>query len=156
MSLIRSGYRLSRNLTAVSFGVFLVLAGILFILYPLAEEFRAFFSDLTLTPLFDHVYYPAPISPHPLFYHILRNFSAVWATWLGLVTVIQLAIRDRPRRVAHTFGDCIFWIGAAILLDKIALGFLSFGSFISLMIVVTGLSLIARALTVMVVEKAWC
>jgi hypothetical protein len=145
--------RLSRNLRTASFGLFLVLVGIFFILYPLGEESRAFLADLRPALMFDHVYYPAPSSPHPLFYHILRNFSITWGAWLGLFTIVQLAIKDRPRRVAHTLGDCVFWIGAAHLLDRIAALTLTFGSFLALLIVVTGLSLIIRALTLMSLER---
>ncbi len=63
-----------------------------------------------------------------------------------MLVIIQLVAKDRPGRVAHTLGDCIFWIGAWYFLDKLAVAALSFGSFLSLMIVVVGVSLIVRAL----------
>lgn len=145
--------RLGRNLRTASFGFFLVLAGVFLVAYPLAEETRAFLADLKPTPILNHVYYPAPSSPHPVFYHILRNFSIIWSIWLGLSTVIQLAIKERPRRVAHTSGDCVFWVGAAYLLEIISAGVLSFGSFLALLIVAAGLSLIIRALALLILEK---
>ena len=149
----RSHSRLSRNLRTASFGFFLVLAGVFLVAYPLAEESRAFLADLRPTPIFDHIYYPTPSSPHPVFYHILRNFSIIWSIWLALSIVIQLAIKERPRRVAHTLGDCVFWIGASYLLEMISIGTLSFGSFVALLIVATGLSLIVRAIAILVLEK---
>lgn len=142
-----SHYRLSRNLRAASFGLFLVLVGVFLAAYPLVEESRSFFRDLRPAPIFDQVYYPAPSSPHPSFYHILSNFSIIWGGWLGLLVIIQLVVKDRPRRVAHTLGDCVSWIGAWYFLDKLAAAALSFGSFLSVMIVVVGVSLIVRALT---------
>ena len=146
---------LSRNLRAASFGLFLVLVGLFLIMYPLVEESRAFFTDLKLTRIIDHVYYPAPSSAHPLFYHILRNFSITWGAWLGLLVLIELATRDRPKRVAQTAGDCVFWIGTAYLLDKIAATSLSFESFLALLVVVMGLGLIIRALMLMGLEGLW-
>lgn len=149
----RNPSSLSRNLRTASFGFFLVLVGVFLVAYPLVDEGRAFLADLKPTPLFNHIYYPAPSLPHPVFYHILRNFSIIWSIWLGLFTLIQLAIRERPRRVAHTLGDCIFWIGAACLLEIISAGALTFGSFLGLLVAVTGLSLIIRALAVLVLAK---
>ncbi len=138
---------------AASLGVFLVLVGVFLIIYPLASEIRAFLSDLRFVPLFDHVYYPAPSSPHPLLYHILRNFFITWSVWLGILTIVQLATKDRARRVAHTLGDCVFWIGAAYVLDRIGLEPLAFGSFLALLVVVAGFSLIIRALTLLGLDK---
>lgn len=148
-----SRFRIGRNLRAASLGVFLVLVGVFFIIYPLASEIRAFLGDLTLVPLFDHVYFPAPSSPHTWFYHILRNFFIVWSAWLGILTIVQLATKDRARRVAHTLSDCVFWIGAAYALDRIGLGELAFGSFLALLVVVAGVSLIIRALTLLGLDK---
>jgi len=148
-----SRYRIGRNLRAASLGVFLVLVGVFLIVYPLVAEIRAFLSDLSFVPLFDQVYYPAPSSPHPLFYHILRNFFMAWSVWLGILTIVQLATKGRARRVAHTLGDCVFWIGAAYLLDRIGLGALAFGSFLALLVVVAGVSLIIRALTILSLDK---
>jgi len=140
-------------LRAASLGAFFVLVGVFFIVYPLFDEISAFLGDLRSVPLFDDVYYPAPFSPHPFFYHILRNFSIAWSMWLGFLTVLQLVIRDRARRVAHTLGDWVFWIGAAYLFDRIGLGALAFGSFLALLVVVSGLSLIIRALTLLVLQE---
>ena len=145
--------RFGRNLRAASLGVFLVLVGVFFIFYPLAEEIRTFLGDLRPAPLFGDIYYPAPSSPHPFFYHILRNFSIAWSVWLGFLTIFQLASRDHPRRVAHTSGDWAFWIGVACLLDRIELGILTFGTFLALIVVVAGSSLIIRALTLLGLEK---
>ena len=77
----------------------------------------------------------------------------IWGVWLGVLTVIQLAIKDHPRRVVHTLGDCVFWIGASYLLEMISIGTLSFGSFVALLIVTTGLSLITRAIAILILEK---
>jgi len=134
-------------------GVFLVLAGVFFIVYPLAEEIRAFLGDLRPVPLFDQVYYPAPSSPHPFLYQILRNFAIAWSLWLGFVAAFQLGIRDRARRVAHTLGDWAFWVGTAYLLDMMGFGTMAYGSFLALLAVVAGLSLIARALASLGLEK---
>jgi len=148
-----SRLRIGRNLRAASLGFFLVLVGVFLIVYPLAEEIRSFLGDLRFAPMFDHIYYPAPSSPHPFFYNIFRNFSIVWSLWLVFLTVLQLATKDRVRRVAHTLGDCAFWIGAAYLLDRIGFGALAFGSFLALLVVVAGLSLIIRALALLGLEK---
>lgn len=148
-----SRLRIGRNLRAASPGVFLVLVGVFLLAYPLAEEARRFFGDLRLVPLFDHVYYPAPSSSHPIFYHILRDFFIVWSVWLGFQTILQLAVKDKARRAAHTLSDCVFWIGAAYLFDRIGLGALTFKSFLALLIVVAGLSLIIRALTLLGLKR---
>lgn len=145
--------RLSRNLRAASFGFFLVLVGAFLIMYPLVEEARAFLRDLTFTPIVDHLYYPTPSSPHPLFYRILRDFAIVWGIWLAFLTILQLATRDRARRVTHTLGDCVFWMGGAYLLNRIAFEALNFGTFLALLIVVAGLSLIVRALVLLGLER---
>jgi len=148
-----SRVRVSRNLRAASLGVFLVLAGVFFIVYPLADEIRTFLRDLRPVPLFDGIYYPAPSSSHPFLYLILRNFAVAWSLWLGLLTILQLWTKDRARRVAHTLGDWVFWVDMAYLLDRIGLGIMAFGSFLALLVVVTGLSLIGRALALLGLKR---
>lgn len=148
-----SRVRVSRNLRAASLGVFLVLAGVFFIVYPLADGIRTFLGDLRPVLLFDGVYYPAPSSSHPFLYLILRNLAIAWSLWLGLLMILQLWIKDRTRRVAHTLGDWVFWVGTAYLFDRIGLGTMMFGSFLALLVVVAGLSLIGRALALLGLEK---
>jgi len=148
-----SRVRVSRNWRAASLGVFLVLAGVFFIVYPLADEIRTFLGDLRPVPLFDGIYYPAPSSSHLFLYHILRNFVITWSLWLGLLMILQLWTKDRARRVAHTLGDWVFWVGMAYLLDRIGLGIMAFGSFLALLVVVTGLSLIGRALALLGLKR---
>lgn len=138
---------------AASLGVFLVLAGVFFIVYPLADEIRTFLGDLRPAPLFDGIYYPAPLSSHNLLYNILRNFAITWSLWLGLLMILQLWTKDRARRVAHTLGDWVFWVGTAYLLDRTGLGTIAFGSFLALLVVVAGLSLIGRALALLGLER---
>ena len=148
-----SRVRISRNLRAASLGVFLVLAGVFFIVYPLADEIRTFLGDLRPVPLFDGIYYPAPSSSHHFLYHILRNFAIIWSLWLGLLVILQFWTKDRARRVSHTLGDWVFWVGTAYLLDRIGLGIIAFGSFLALLVVVAGLSLIGRALAMLCLGK---
>jgi len=148
-----SRVRISRNLRAASLGVFLVLVGVFLVVYPLADEIRAFLWDLRPVPLFDHVYYPAPSSPHLFLYCILRNFAIAWSVWLGFMAVFQLATKDRARRVAHTLGDWVFWVGMAYLLDRIGLGTMAYGSFLALLVVVAGLSLVGRAFALLGLER---
>jgi hypothetical protein len=126
--------------------VFLVLAGAFLAAYPLTDEIRAFIGDLKAAPLFDWIYYPAPSSPHPFLYLIVRNFAIAWSAWLALLMVVQLVSKDRTGRVAQTLGDCVFWVGAACLLEKIRIGEVAYGSFLALLVVVAGLSMITRAL----------
>jgi len=138
--------RLRSSIRAISFGVFLVLIGAFFIIFPVIDEARAFVRDLSLRPIIDGIHVPLPTSPHPRFYHILSYFSAIWGAWLIIVLAIRIATRDNWREVIDTLSDSIFWFGIAFLLSQIEIEALQFRHIFAGIVVLIGIGIVIKAL----------
>ncbi len=136
-------------ITAISIGFFLVLVGILFVITPnlfgkIIDLFRDFKlvdvpnSDLTL---------PGPVSPgdYTVVYAAVAQFSFA----IGLFQIVVLALRfliSSPwGKRAETVGNLVFWLGAGFLIQSFLLETTQWFVFWSTIIMMLGVSLIARA-----------
>ncbi len=147
-----------RIIGAISVGFVFILLGTVFILAlpsNLLEKTVNFFGSLTGKQVPNTgVYLPAPVNPqvHSTFY------TAVFQFFLGLILlqIIVLTLRlscNSPKpKTAETLGDFVFWAGAAWL----ATTFLgsqttdsSWFAFWAGMLIMTGFSLITRALVLL-------
>jgi len=142
-------------ITAIAIGGFLILIGLVFSLNPnLTDRISDFFSNITSTtyPLDSStstIYLPAPIYPeaHSALYSALLQFDL----GLGILQIIILALRlfyrSQTDKIAETVGNMIFWFGGAVLVSTILqVGTLqSWFEYWSALIIIVGISLIARA-----------
>lgn len=141
-------------ITAVAFGGFFILIGLVLALNPnIFQEISAFFNNFTMAK------YPfsggsisllAPADPaaHSTLYAALIQFDI----GIGILQVILLALRvlfhSNVGRLAETVGNIVFWFGAAFLVNTFLLGGTLQGWFQywSALIVLVGVSLVARAM----------
>jgi len=143
-------------LTALGFGGFLIIVGLVFALTPnLWQRVMDFFHDIsTVTfPLgssTSNIVLPAPqhSGNHDVLYTALLQFDVA----LGILQVIILGLRvwihSTTRKIADTIGDAIFWLGSAALVNAFLLTgtHSSWFEYWATLIILVGVSFVARAI----------
>ena len=140
--------------TALSIGGFFIILGLVFALTPaISQQTNNFFSDLT-TVTFPFgspgstvsLLAPAHPADHQSFYSAVMNFLIGIGVLQIVILALRIAVHSRIRRVAQSVSDLIFWLGAAVIANVFLLAGTQNGwfQFWSLLIVIVGVSLIAR------------
>jgi len=142
--------------TAISVGFFFLLVGIIFVITPnLFDKILDFFKDFKLVDIRNSNWVlPAPASAdnHLLVYQAVAQFSFA----LGVFQLVILALRffatSAWEKRAETVGNLVFWLGAGFLIQTFLLETTQWFVFCSTIIMLIGVSLIARAI-VMAAER---
>lgn len=142
-------------ITALAIGGFFIILGLVFALSPeISQKTEGFFSDLTTVtyPLesSNSINLPAPAHPayHISFYTAVMNFFLGIGILQVIILGLRFSIRSSIRRIAETVGNLIFWLGATVIANIFLLAGTLNGwfQFWSTLIILAGLSLIARSL----------
>jgi hypothetical protein len=141
--------------TALAFGGFLIIIGLLFVLTPdLWQKVTDFFNSITTTAVpfgssTSNVMLPAPADPaaHQVLYNAVLQFDVAFGILQVIILGLRIWVHSRTRRIAETLGNAVFWLGAAVLVNVFLLtGTLNgWFEYWAALIVVVGVSLIARA-----------
>lgn len=139
-------------ITAISVGFFFLLVGILFVITPnLFDGILDFFNDFELVDVPNSNWrLPAPASPsaHSVVYQAVGQFSFA----IGVFQIVILALRFFFPSVwgkrAETVGNLVFWLGAGFLIQTFLLETTQWFVFWSTIIMLIGVSLIARAIVI--------
>jgi hypothetical protein len=108
-----------RLLTAISWGFFFILVGVIFLSRPnLYSSLQTFFSsDLwTNTRIRDtNVYVPVPLNPglHFEVYDALWELCVLWGFFQVFMLAFRLIVHSSLRRTARTLSNAFFWLAAA-------------------------------------------
>ncbi len=143
-------------ITAVAFGAFLIIVGLIFTLTPnLPQLITTFFNDITTRSVpfgssTSTINLPAPASPaaHSALYNAVMQFDIAIGSLQLIILALRLRVNSWRRRVAETVGNLVFWFGAAVLVNAFLLTgtlngwFEYWGS----LIVVVGISLVVRVI----------
>lgn len=142
--------------SATAVGAVFILIGVVFVLNSgLPENIVSFFKDITLVtyPLGDVAstfVLPAPANPasHLAFYTAVTQFALGIGILQVLILALRLSFKSSTEKMAETVGNLVFWFGVAVLINYILqLGtYDSWFQFWGAFIIVTGFSLIARAI----------
>ena len=149
--------------SAISAGFFLALIGTFFVIVPnLFDKIVDFFQDFDLVhvPNMTSVLLPAPqnLATHSTIYSTAEQFSIVWSIFLIVLLAARFLAHSPNRKKADNLGDIIFWLSAAyfihtMLIDSTALDVARWFGFWATIIMLIGVSLIARAIYLAVVRK---
>ena len=153
-------------ISAVSAGLFFVLVGVIVVINQnLWTEIKDFGNDLTTAKAGNSsVQLPIPATPaaHTTLYSTAFQFALGIAVLQIVILAIQLIIGSRTRRIAETVGSLVFWFGAASLLNNLA-GMKSalalnqqqtiWFQFWAAIIILFGVSLIARAVVILAAKR---
>jgi hypothetical protein len=114
-------------ITAVAFGGFLILVGMVFAITPdLSAKITDFFNGFT------NVVFPfpegsststmsllAPANPaaHSVLYNAVMQFDIGFGILQAIILALRLMVHSPRRKVAETVDHLIFWFGAAALVN---------------------------------------
>jgi hypothetical protein len=154
-------------ISAVSTGLFFVLVGIIFIINQnLWSRIQGFINSFTIARVANtSVNLPVPSSPAA--YTAVYSAAFQFALGIGALQILVLAMRltigSRIRRTAENVGSLVFWFGTAyalsVLADMKSTLALSqqrnmWFQFWTVIIILIGLSIIARAAVLLVASKS--
>ena len=141
-----------------SFGFFLLLIGVIWIITPnLHQKIIDFFNDFKRTEeVFPNVFLPAPehLERHTEVYTALARFCFVFGLFQIVILVLRLFLREPPDRIAGTFSGMVFWLGASFVSNLLADRAVDWFGFVGWIIVLIGLALVVRSLLVLLFEVA--
>jgi hypothetical protein len=152
-----------RLYSAISVGFVLILIGVIYIASlpnSLLDRTIAFFNSFTLAqiPTTTGIYLPAPVSPaaHTVLYNAIFQFCI----GLGILQIIMVTLRlmwNSPiGKTAETMGHLVFWFGTSYLVATYLNSTANISKwfvFWAGILIILGLSLIARAFVLLVKRK---
>lgn len=137
----------------LSFGFFIMLFALFFIIVPdYYTEVSKFFEDfLKLKPYPDapQIYLPFPGTHHPVVYETVMRFCVVYGLFQFFVLALRFYFKSSTRKVAETISNIVTWLGAAYVFNLLYLEVLEWFPFIGGLLVIFGVSLIARSLFIL-------
>jgi hypothetical protein len=144
-------------LSAVAVGAVFILIGIVFVATPnLINDAGEFFSDFTTLQVpSTSIQLPAPAHPasHAQLYGAVAQFTLGISILQILMLALRLVLGSPIRRTAETVGNLVFWFGATYLIITLlndATTVETWFMFWAAILVVLGVSMIARALALFV------
>ena len=140
----------------VSFGFFLLLVGVIWIVTPnFFQEVVDFFKDFELEEeIFPNVFLPAPADSHPVVYMALSQFCFVFGLFQIAILVLRFFFRDPIDKMAGTFSGIVIWLGVGFVSNMLAAEAIEWFGFLGWFIVFIGLSIVVRSLLVLLFEVA--
>ena len=139
-------------ITALAFGGFFIIVGVVFGLTPgITGALGDFFSDftgVTYPAINGAIVLPAPAHPaaHSQVYQAVFNFMLA----IGILQIVILAARlwvhSPTRKIAETVGNTVFWLGGAVVANVYLMAGTLTGwfTFWPALIILAGASLIAH------------
>ena len=140
--------------TAISVGFGLLLVGALFIVTPnLFDKIINFFNDFKLVDVPNtNIIFPAPGNPgsHSVVYQAAGQFSIAVTVLQVILLVLRFVIPSSLGKKSENVSSFVYWAGAsflfqAFLIDSSPVTLTNWFEFWSLIIVLAGVSLLARA-----------
>ena len=135
--------------TAISAGFFLLLVGAIFVITPnLFDNIIDFFGDLGLVdvPNTDIVFIgPEFPRSHLTVYQATGQFCTAWAVFQVVVLALRFVFPSSWGKRSETAGNFVYWAGEAYLIQLFLVESTQWFTFWAALIIVIGVSLIARA-----------
>lgn len=140
--------------TAISVGFFLLLVGTIFVITPnLFDRILDFLKSFGLIniPHTDMVFI-GPEFPflHLTVYQAVGQFSIALAVFQIFILALRFVIPSSWEKRSETVGNFVYWTGAAFLIQLFLIENTQWFVFWSTLIIIVGVSLIARAAVIAV------
>ncbi len=140
--------------TAISIGFGLLIVGALFIVTPnLFDKIINFFKDFELVDVpHTSIIFPAPehLSSHSVVYQAAGQFSIAVTVFQVILLALRFVIPSSLGKKSENVSSLVYWAGASFLIqtfliDSSPVSPVDWFEFWSLIIVLAGVSLLARA-----------
>ncbi|MEM3731849.1 MAG: hypothetical protein QW667_06470 [Candidatus Bathyarchaeia archaeon] len=131
----------------LSFGFFLMLFGIIWMLTPnYSEEVVNFFKDFHLEHITENIALPAPQHNHPTVYSAAMYFCLVYGVFSIVILALRFFFHESLNRKAETISGIAFWLNLSFFLNMLANESIGWFGFLAGVIISVGLSIIVRSL----------
>jgi len=138
----------------ISFGAFLIIVAVIYLTTPnIAHEINAFIRGFHLVEVFENFWWFVPSTSHPVLYAAAERFCYVFGVVQIMILGLRFAKRSSIHGKAETFSSIVFWLGAGYVLSLLSQGALSWLPFIATLIVLIGISIVARALVLILAPR---
>lgn len=136
----------------VTFGFFLMLVGVIFIVTPaLIDRIREFLSDFRIREVAPNIFLPEPESNHPVVYTAISQFCLAFGIFQVFVLGARFLLKDPVSKKAETISSLVFWTGASWVVSMLAAATITWSAFIAWLLILIGTSIIVRSSVVLVV-----
>ena len=134
-------------LGTLSFGFFLILFGIIWIITPnFSSEVIDFVRDFHLKHLTEHIILPAPEDSHPVVYTAAMQFCLVFGAFQIAILALRFIFHDSLDRESGTISNIAFWLSTGFFLNLLANKSTGWFGFLAGLIISIGLAIIASSL----------
>jgi len=140
--------------TAIAIGFFLLLVGTLFVITPnLFDNILDFLKDFKLVDVSNtDIVFPAPEFPriHLTVYQAVGQFSIAVCLFQIVLLALRFFVPSSCNKRAENVGNLVYWGGAAFLIQLFLIESTQWFVFWSTLIIIVGVSIIARAIVMAV------
>jgi hypothetical protein len=141
-------------LSWLSFGVFLIVVGAIFLATQnLTNQIEAFFEDFELEQVSGEFYFPAPQNPHPTLYGAVALFCLAFGVYQILLLFLKFALGATLVQRAETFTSIIFWLTASFAVTLLKNQAIEWFLFIAVLIVLVAVGIVIRSLASMIAPE---
>jgi hypothetical protein len=140
-------FRSTGWLSTLSFGFFLILFGVIWIITPnFSSEVIDFAKDFHLEHLTEHIVLPAPEHSHPVIYEAAMQFCLVFGAFQIAILVLRFIFHDTLDKKSGTISNVAFWFSTGFFLNMLANESIVWFGFLAGLIISIGLAVIASSL----------
>jgi len=133
-------------LSTLSFGFFLILFGIIWIVTPsFSSEVIDFAKDFHLEHLTEHIVLPAPKESHPVVYTAAMQFCLVFGAFQTVILVLRFIFHDSLDKKSGTISNITFWFSTSFFLNMLVNEPTRWFGFLAGLIISIGLAIIASS-----------
>jgi len=147
--MVSSKKRYSRStgwLSTLSFGFFLILFGVIWIITPdFSSEVIDFAKDFHPENLTEHIVLLAPKESHPVVYNAAMQFCLVFGVFQIVILVLRFIFHDSLDKKSGTISNIAFWFSTGFFLNMLANESTGWFGFLAGLIISIGLAIIASS-----------
>jgi len=133
-------------LSTLSFGFFLILLGVIWIITPnFSSKVIRFAENFHLEHLTEHVVLLAPKESHPVVYTAAMQFCLVFGVFQIAVLVLRFIFHDSVNRKSGTISNIAFWFSTSFFLNMLVNKSISWFGFLAGLVISIGLAVIASS-----------
>jgi len=134
-------------LSTLSFGFFLILFGLIWIITPnFSSKVIDFAENFHLEHLTEHVVLPAPKESHPVVYTAAMQFCLVFGAFQIVILVLRFIFHDSLDKKSGTISNIAFWFSTSFFINMLVNEPTRWFGFLAGLIISIGLAIIASSL----------
>lgn len=136
----------------LSFGFFIMLFALFFVIVPdYGNKVLAFVNSFRLEKILNDVpILPHPTGSHPEIYQAAMQFCLVFGLFQFFILALRYYVKSSITKISETISNIVLWLGASYVFNLLLTNDTGWWvNFIGGIIAVSGFSLIARSLIIL-------